>query len=93
MIEDKMATADRRGGSSKKSERGTLFEAVEVRPPSNSGKRWTPQDIHELKLLARTNTPVDLIACELQRTTESVRTIAKRAGIALRSAAQESVLK
>ena len=49
--------------------------------------------MHELKLLARTNTPVDLIACELQRTKKSVRAIAKREGIALWSAGKGSLFK
>jgi hypothetical protein len=66
------------------------LEAVEVSSPSNSGRRWTAQDIYELKLLARANTPADLIACELQRTKESVRAIAKREGIALRWAGKDS---
>ena len=69
------------------------FEAIEVSPPRNSGKRWTPQDIHELKLLARANVPVDLIACEFQRTKESVRAIAKREGIRLWSTGKGSPLK
>jgi hypothetical protein len=93
------ATADRQGGSLKKNAGKTpgdfanSFKAIEVSPPSNSGKRWTPQDIHELKLLARANIPVDLIACELQRTKKSVRTIAKREGIALWSAGKRSLLR
>ena len=69
---------------------GNPFEAVDISSPGNSGRRWTSQDIYELKLLARANTPVDLIACELQRTKESVRAIAKREGIALRWAGKDS---
>jgi hypothetical protein len=91
------AKADWEGGSLKKNVGKTLkdfgnpfAEAVRVSLPSNSGRRWTPQDIYELKLLARTNTPVDLIACELQRTKESVRAIAKREGIAFRWTGKES---
>jgi hypothetical protein len=90
---------DRQDGSLKKNagktprDFGNPFAASEVIPPSNSGRRWTPQDIHELKLLARANIPVDLIACELQRTNESVRAIVKREGIALCSAGKGSPLK
>ena len=56
----------------------------DIRPAENSGKRWTPQAIHELKLLARANTPAELIAFELQRTEESIRAIAARHGISLK---------
>ena len=37
------------------------------------GKRWTPQQIHELKLMARAKTTTLLIAFELERTEQSVR--------------------
>ena len=95
MIEDKRQKTTGKGGSLKKNIGKTLgdfenpLEAVEISSPSNSRRRWTSQDIYELKLLARTNTPVDLIACELQRTKESVRAIAKREGIALRWAGKD----
>ena len=69
------------------------FTASEVSPPSNSGKRWTPQDILELKLLARVSSPVEIIACELQRTKKSVRAIAKRDEFVLWSAGKGRSLK
>jgi hypothetical protein len=93
------ATADRQGGSLKKNARITPggfenpFVANEASWPSNAGRRWTSQEIYELKLLARVNTPVEIIACELQRTKKSVRAIAKREGIALRSEGKGSLLK
>ena len=95
-----IATADRQGGSLKKNAGKTSggffensFKAIEVSPPSNAGKRWTSQEIYELKLLSRINTPVEIIACELQRTKKSVRAIAKRQRIALRSEGKASLLK
>jgi hypothetical protein len=58
-----IATADRQGGSLKKNAGKTSggffensFKAIEVSPPSNAGKRWTSQEIYELKLLSRINT-------------------------------------
>jgi hypothetical protein len=93
------ATAKRQEGSLKKDVQKNIqglrqfIPAIEVGLPRNSGKRWTPQDIHELKLLARANIPVDLIACELQRTKKSVRAIAKREGIALWSAGKGRLFK
>jgi hypothetical protein len=61
-----------------------------MKPAENSGKPWTPQTIHELKLLARVNTPTKLIAFELQRTEQSIRAIAARHGIPLSQEHQKS---
>ena len=44
----------------------------------NRRRKWTQQEIHELALLARARTPVDLIAVELRRTENSIRAIAGR---------------
>jgi hypothetical protein len=53
-------------------------------------RKWTPQDIHELELLARARIPVELIAVELQRT-NSIRATAAREGIALVPARKKSL--
>ena len=59
------------------------------RRSENPRKRWTPEAIYELKLLARKNLPIHMIAFELQRTQGSIRTAAKRAGIIDRGPAFE----
>ena len=93
------ATVDRQAASLKKNAGKTSLglenplAANEASWPSSAGKRWTSQEIYELKLMAQINTPVEIIACELQRTKKSVRAIAKREGIALRSEGKGSLPK
>lgn len=52
--------------------------------PENHGKHWTPSEIEELKKLSKGNTPTGLIAHELGRTEDSVRTKAREENISLK---------
>lgn len=52
--------------------------------PENSGKQWQTADIKQLEKLANGNTPTDLIAYKLGRTSEAVRNKASQQGISLK---------
>jgi hypothetical protein len=52
--------------------------------PKNHGKKWNPNEISELKKLAKGNTPTGLIAHELGRSEDSVRAKAKENNISLK---------
>lgn len=43
-----------------------------TKKPANSGKIWTPQEIKELKELAKKNTPTRVIGIKLERSEDAV---------------------
>jgi transposase len=57
---------------------------MSAKKPSNHGKPWTPQEDRKLERLAGKNTPTGLIAYELQRTEDAVRTHASEEGVSLK---------
>lgn len=50
----------------------------------NTGKEWTPDDVKQLKELARENTPTRVIGLKLGRTSGSVRTKAANEKVSLK---------
>jgi hypothetical protein len=50
----------------------------------NSGKPWSPNDVKDLKGLARGNTPTRVIGLKLGRTEDAVRSKAADGGISLK---------
>lgn len=50
----------------------------------NTGKPWTPQDVRELRQLARGNTPTRVIGLKLGRTADAVYQRASQEDISLR---------
>lgn len=55
-----------------------------AKTPKNHGKGWTPQQVNELKELAKGNTPTRVIALKLGRTEDSVRSKAQDENISLK---------
>jgi hypothetical protein len=51
--------------------------------PVNHGKEWSPDDIRELKDLARGNTPTRVIGLKLRRTESAVYAKASEEGVSL----------
>ena len=50
----------------------------------NSGKKWTPQEIQQLKVLARKNTPTRVIGIKIGRTPSGIYKKASEQGITLK---------
>ena len=50
----------------------------------NTGSRWTPQDVRNLRSLASQNTPTRVIGLKLGRTEDAVRTKASDVGVSLK---------
>ena len=50
----------------------------------NKGTSWAPEEVAELKRLAKQNTPTPLIANKLQRTESAVESKAQTEGISLK---------
>ena len=55
-----------------------------AKKPANHGKPWTPQDVKELRQLAKENTPTRLIAWKMKRTEDSVRSQASDISLSLK---------
>lgn len=55
-----------------------------AKAPTKHGKHWTPQDITQLKQLAKGNTPTVLIAYKMGRTEDAVRAKASGQNISLK---------
>lgn len=55
-----------------------------AKKPPNSGKPWTGSDEHRLRDLARGNTPTGLIAHDLGRSEDAVRSHASDLGVSLK---------
>lgn len=43
-----------------------------AKTPGNHGKHWTPQDVTQLKQLAKENTPTRVIGLKMGRTPDAV---------------------
>jgi hypothetical protein len=54
------------------------------KPKENAGKPWTPADEKKLRDLAEHNTPAGLIAHELGRSEDAVRSHASETGVSLK---------
>lgn len=52
--------------------------------PENHGKEWSKSDLLDLKNLAKGNTPTGLIANNLGRTEDAIRSIASKENISLK---------
>ena len=57
---------------------------------TNTGKRWTPTQVTQLRKLASQNTPTRLIGIKLGRTENAVRTKASEKGVSLKPRNQSS---
>jgi len=57
---------------------------------TNTGKRWTPTHVRQLRQLARQNTPTRVIGLKLGRTESAVRTKASEKGVSLKPRNQSS---
>ncbi len=55
-----------------------------AKKPSNHGKEWTPQEVRELKTLAKQNTPTRVIGLKMKRTEHSVRAKASEEDVSLK---------
>lgn len=55
-----------------------------AKTPGNHGKPWAPQDVKQLKQLARENTPTRVIGIKLGRTPDAVQSEASKEGISLK---------
>lgn len=55
-----------------------------AKKPANHGKQWTPNDVKQLKQLAKENTPTRVIGLKLGRTEDSVRAKAGEGGVSLK---------
>jgi hypothetical protein len=54
----------------------------------NTGRSWTPEEVKQLRALARSNTPTRVIGLKLGRTAASVQSKATAEGISLKPANQ-----
>jgi hypothetical protein len=52
--------------------------------PKNHGKPWTPQNVQQLKELAKGNTPTRVIGIKVGRTPEAVQSKASSENISLK---------
>lgn len=50
----------------------------------NSGKSWTPDDVKEMRKLAKENTPTRVIGLKVGRTEDAIRSKASEEGISLK---------
>jgi len=55
-----------------------------AKKPARHGRDWTRGDVAGLKKLAKGNTPTGLIAHELKRTEDAVRSKASTEGVSLK---------
>ncbi len=55
-----------------------------AKQPANHGKPWTPQDIKQLKQLAKENTPTRVMGLKLGRTPDAVQGKASEIGQSLK---------
>ncbi len=55
-----------------------------TKEPKNHGKPWSPEQVKELKQLAKENTPTRVMGLKLGRTPESVQSRASSEGVSLK---------
>lgn len=58
--------------------------STKTKTNSNTGKRWTPTQVTQLRKLASQNTPTRVIGLKLGRTENAVRTKASEKGVSLK---------
>jgi hypothetical protein len=54
------------------------------KPPANHGKQWSNQDLAQLKVLAKENTPTRVVGLKLGRTPDAVQAKAFDIGVSLK---------
>lgn len=54
-----------------------------AKTPENHGKKWTGEDVKELKELAKGNTPTGVMTIKLGRTEDAIRSKANELNISL----------
>jgi len=55
-----------------------------AKTPKNQGKDWTPQDVKQLKQLAKENTPTRVMGIKLGRSESSIYSKASEKNISLK---------
>jgi hypothetical protein len=50
-------------------------------PEANTGKEWTPEQVQQLRELAKSNTPVGVLSIRLERSEDAIRSKAQSEGI------------
>lgn len=55
-----------------------------AKAPKNHGRDWSPQEVKQLRQLAKENTPTRVIGLKMERTEDSVQAKASREGISLK---------
>ncbi len=55
-----------------------------AKKPANHGKKWTRQDVSNLRKLAKQNTPTRVIGLKLDRTEDSIYSEASKEDISLK---------
>jgi hypothetical protein len=55
-----------------------------AKTPENNGKQWSDKDVNKLEKLVKGNTPTGLIAYELGRSEEAIRSKASNLDISLK---------
>ena len=73
------------GNSKRTSAKGRVVSST------NTGKRWTPTQVRQLRQLANRNTPTRIIGLKLGRTENAIRTKASEKGVSLKSRNQLSL--
>jgi hypothetical protein len=66
--------------------RNNEMELQMAKPPKNSGKPWSAEEVKQLKALAKGNTPTRVMAIKLERTPIAVQAKATAEGISLKPA-------
>lgn len=59
-----------------------------AKTPKNHGKKWSPSEVKELKVLAKGNTPTRVMGFKLGRTPEAVQQKANEEGVSLKPSNQ-----
>jgi hypothetical protein len=59
-------------------------EIIMAKTPSNHGKQWSNQDISQLKMLAKENTPTRVAGLKLGRTPDAVQAKASEIRVSLK---------
>ncbi len=52
--------------------------------PKNSGRPWTADDLKELRILAKGNTPTRVIGLKMGRSADAVQSRASKEGVSLK---------
>jgi hypothetical protein len=66
----------------------TVVEPALFKWPDNRNKHWSPDDIRQLKQLARENTPTRVAGLKLAPTPQAVQNKASELGVSLKPANQ-----